>query len=554
MANGWSPEELAIAWQSAPAHLRGGASDEAVHGHRSDTPSQVVPAAEPGAAAAGPDGMTEFPTAPQPTIRPKPIWHAVSPSRSGSQPTEELRALGHRIRGMAADLAASTCEWLHLIEQFDRAGGWAGVGVASCAAWLSWTCSVSPATAREYVRIARSLPLLPQIDAAFAAGKLSYSKVRVLVTVAAEVDESVLLKQAEIQTVSQLERTVRAFRRGGGWQQEKERRASWRWDDDGMLVVSARLPPDEGALLIAALEQSRKDTERTAEGGGDWSDDAVPGTASPVSDEDRRRAALTRSDPCDVARADMLVTLAERALAAGTVDSSGDDRHLVVVHADLDQLAERQGQLPDSPPGPLSDPLSNPLPDPPPDRLPGPRCHIENGPGLPRQVARRIACDAALVAVVHHVGAGEPLRLGRKTRPVSPAQRRALRIRDGGCRFPGCPRRTHLNAHHVRPWSLFGPTDLDNLVLLCRFHHMLVHEGGFTVAVRDRGSRVTFRDPRGEPVSVPALPGSRGVRPTLVRAIDPAGLLPGWRGEPFHLAETAGVLAGSAAAISRGGA
>jgi hypothetical protein len=478
----------------------------------------------------------------------------VSPSHSGSQPAEELRALGQRIRGMAADLAASTCEWLHLIEQFDRAGGWAGVGVASCAAWLSWTCSVSPATAREYVRVARSLPLLPEIDAAFAAGKLSYSKVRVLVTVAAEVDEAVLLKQAQIQTVSQLERTVRAFRRGGGWQQEKERRASWRWDDDGMLVVSARLPPDEGALLIAALEQSRKDTERTAEGSGDSSGDAVPGTASPVSDEDRRRAALTKADPCDVARADMLVTLAERALAAGTVDSSGDDRHLVVVHADFDQLAERQGELPDPPPDPLSDPPSDPLSDPLPDRLPGPRCHIENGPGLHRQVACRIACDAALVAVVHHVGAGEPLRLGRKTRPVSPAQRRALRIRDGGCRFPGCPRRTHLNAHHVRPWSLFGPTDLDNLVLLCRFHHMLVHEGGFTVAVGDRDSSVTFRDPRGEPVSVSALPGSGRVRPTLVRAIDPTGLLPGWRGEPFHLVETVGVLAGSAATICRGGA
>lgn len=473
---------------------------------------------------------------------------------------------------MAADLAASTCEWLHLIEQFDRAGGWAGVGVASCAAWLSWTCSVSPATAREYVRVARSLPLLPEIDAAFAAGRLSYSKVRVLVTIAAEVDESVLLKQAHIQTVSQLERTVRSFRRGGGWHQEKERRAAWRWDGDGMLIVSARLPPDEGALLIAALERSREDVGRALEGdtgslrSGAGSpdrhsgapddpevpDDEILGTMSPVSDEDRRRAALTRTDPLDVARADMLVALAERSLAAGSADSSGDDRHLVVVHADLDQLV---GESADDEPGAdESADESQPGGVPARQGLPGARCHIENGPGLHRQAARRIACDAALVAVVHHVGAGEPLRLGRKTRPVSPAQRRALRIRDGGCRFPGCPRRTHLNAHHVRPWSLFGSTDLDNLVLLCRFHHMLVHEGGFTVAATgDPGGNVSFRDPRGESVSVRALPGSGKARPTLVQAIDPAGLLPGWRGEPFHLVETVGVLASSAAVVARRG-
>ncbi|MEO7125958.1 MAG: DUF222 domain-containing protein [Nakamurella sp.] len=484
---------------------------------------------------------------------------------------EELQELGVRIRGMAADLAASTCEWLHLIEQFDKQGGWAGVGIASCAAWLSWTCSVSPATAREYVRVARSLPLLPQIDEAFAAGKLSYSKVRVLVTVAAEVDEVVLLEQAQVQTVSQLERTVRAFRRGDGWSHERARRASWRWDDDGMLIVSACLPPDEGALLIAALEQSREGSERAS---AEASEAAVSGTVLPVAgssmdgspivnDDDRRQAALTGANPLDVARADMLVALAQRSLAAGPSDSSGDDRHLVVVHADLADLAEPESEPHEGEAG-----------------LPGPRRHIENGPGLDHQVARRIACDAALVAVIHHVGEGEQLRLGRKTRTISPAQRRALRIRDGGCQFPGCHRHRYLNAHHAQPWSLFGPTNLDNLVLLCRFHHMLVHEGGFSVSAagcgtegsggkscanegsgdkdcgnRDSGGKESgpgtsnsgwlFRDPCGEPVAVEPLSGRNWTRPALVQAVDPVGLLPAWRGEPFHLVETVGVLASS---------
>ena len=168
---------------------------------------------------------------------------------------------------MAAEMAATTCEWLHLLQKFDQAEGWAGYGLISCAHWLSWTCSVSAGTARDYLRVARALPSLPLIDQAFAAGRLSYSKVRAIVRVADRVDEQVLLDQALVQTVSQLERTVRQFRRidGDGIAQQRRRRAAWHWDDDGMLVLSARLPPDEGALLVAALERMRSDRTNTAE-------------------------------------------------------------------------------------------------------------------------------------------------------------------------------------------------------------------------------------------------------------------------------------------------
>lgn len=567
MTDDWGPEEWAAAWQSAPAHLRGGSSrgsaavcdDQADAGLSDGGFSDAASFEESGR-------LSDLPPGPAPKPKLKPIWHAVPVRRAEPRATDgELQELGSRIRGMAADLAASTCEWLRLIERFDRRRGWVGVGIASCAAWLSWTCSISPATAREYLRVARSLPLLPLITAAFAAGELSYSKVRILVTVAADVDESTLLQQARIQTVSQMERTIRALRRGDGWDQQRSRRATWRWDEDGMLVISARLPADEGALLVAALERSRADGERASGNAPKTPDGGSPEDASSiVDDEDRRRAALTRADPLDVARADMLVALAEQALAAGPADSSGDDRHLVVVHADLDQLGDgrRSGERHGDGQGPGEARVGEPPAEQ--GRVSGPRCYVENGPGLDRRVARRIACDAALIAVIHHVGEGEPLRLGRKTRTIAPAQRRALRIRDEGCQFPGCHRRTHLNAHHVRPWSLFGPTDLDNLVLLCRFHHMLVHEGGFTVAAGGAAgsvlagdpvgtpsigtaSRWIFRDPDGEPVSVGPPPATRNgddaVRRLPAQGADPAGLLPEWRGEPFHLADAVGALA-----------
>ncbi len=411
---------------------------------------------------------------------------------------------------MAAEMAATTCEWLHLLERFDRAEGWAGPGLLSCAHWLSWTCSVSPGTARGYLRVARALPTLPLVDAAFAAGRLSYSKVRAIVRAADRVDEAVLLEQALVQTVSQLERTIGQFRRldGDGLAQQRRRRASWRWDDDGMLVLSARLPPDEGALLVAALEQMRSENMPPPNAESSNGSDRSPDVQCPPPD----------IDPFAFAAADAIVALAEKALAAGDVDSSGDDRHLLILHADLDVLSDfgqsvKKAVIPESPVAQASagrnswrrtaalQPGQPGTPGKP--SQPGQRCHLENGPGLDRQTAQRIACDAAYVAVLHHVGQGEPLRLGRKTRTISPAQRRALRIRDGGCQFPGCHRRRFLEAHHVRHWSQLGRTDLDNLVLVCRFHHMLVHEGGYQVAA-DRDVGWAFRTPQG--VAIPQAP------------------------------------------------
>jgi hypothetical protein len=225
-----------------------------------------------------------------------------------------------------------------------------------------------------------------------------------------------------------------------------------------------------------------------------------------------------------LSEADALVAVAQNALAAGPVDSSGDDRHLLVLHVDAEILTHHdQGTDPDN----------------------TAVCRIENGPGVDRSTAERIACDAALVALINSATPGEHLRLGRKTRKISPALRRALRIRDGGCRFPGCHRQRHLEAHHVIHWLRGGLTDLDNLVLLCRRHHMAIHEEGFTVTWATSSTctpRWEFQRPDGEPVpanptltpSPDAFAGNDPFDPELIR--------PGWRGEPFSLADSVGVL------------
>jgi hypothetical protein len=114
------------------------------------------------------------------------------------------------------------------------------------------------------------------------------------------------------------------------------------------------------------------------------------------------------------------------------------------------------------------------------------RCEIESGPTIAPEIARRLGCDASLVTIIERDG--QPLSVGRKTRAIYPALRRALKSRDGGCRFPGCTHTRYLHAHHIEHWIRGGATELTNLIQLCSHHHHLVHEGGFTVEVDPTGT------------------------------------------------------------------
>jgi hypothetical protein len=157
------------------------------------------------------------------------------------------------------------------------------------------------------------------------------------------------------------------------------------------------------------------------------------------------------------------VVLAERALAQEG-ERAGGERYQVVVHADEGVLvADADGA-----------------------------CALEDGSALAPETARRLACDASVV------------RGGRRSRTVPTALRRALRRRDGGCRFPGCENRRFVDAHHVRHWAHGGETSLGNLVLLCRHHHRAVHEGGYRVDAAGR----FFYPWGGEVSTAPRLPRS----------------------------------------------
>jgi hypothetical protein len=135
-------------------------------------------------------------------------------------------------------------------------------------------------------------------------------------------------------------------------------------------------------------------------------------------------------------------------------------------------------------------------------------CELDDGPALALDTARRLSCDATIVGLVEAAD-GEPLDIGRKTRSIPPPLSRALKARDGGCRFPGCDRTRFTEGHHVKHWANGGETRLRNLVTLCGYHHRLVHEGCYGITTTDDGL-FRFTRPDGRPVEANGAQCFRG--------------------------------------------
>jgi hypothetical protein len=371
---------------------------------------------------------------------------------------DELEA---QITELAGQMNAANYRYLLLIAEFDRRAGWSDGRLQSCAHWLNFKVGLTIGAAREKVRVAHALAGVPKIAAAMARGNLSYSKVRALTRVATPATEDTLLMIALHGTAHHVETVSRYFRQvqeaaalSLDARQQTSRTLHYWYDADGSLVLKARLPALAGALLVKALEAAMDDAS------------AVPPTEVNVP--------LAEEQPLSfqARRADALARVAESYLQYGTGELSTADRHQVVLHVDAETLREQ---------------------------APG-RCHIEHGPALPVATLRRLTCDASLVRISENED-GQPLDVGRKTRSIPPAIRRALHARDPGCCFPGCTSRRHLDAHHVEHWADGGATKLSNLVSLCRLHHRLVHEGDIRVETRtDGGWR--FRRPDGRDFEV----------------------------------------------------
>ncbi len=359
-------------------------------------------------------------------------------------PVREAGELGRAITVLAAQINTANYRLLKMIAEFELSGGWkCGGTMRTCAHWLVANCGIDMGAAREKVRVARRLAGLPAVEGAFASGDLSYSKVRAITRVATPENEGLLVALADKVTAGHLEKVVSRYQPVPDVElppaaeddtvsigevnqetaREQGREMFWFQDKDGMWVIHARLPPEQGHLVVKTLEAVARPLQEERQ------------EAYQAAREARVRAA---------ARA-----IAERHREAGVIaagentpDSQADTERVAAESVELERAEEK----------------------------------------ISAETARRLSCDASLVAVLEDEK-GEVLNVGRRSRVVPPHIRRALLERDGVCQFPGCSESRYVDAHHIRHWAEGGETSLDNLVTLCRFHHARLHQGCFEIQV-----------------------------------------------------------------------
>ena len=355
--------------------------------------------------------------------------------------------LADEIATLSAHLDAATHRLLECIRLFDESGEWCDQGALSCAHWLSWRVGLDPGTAREKVRVARALGKLPAMDEALRSARLSYAKVRALTRVATAENEGRLLELALVATAAQLERLCRGYRAATAPEEApapEERSVYRRSLPGGMVKVELVLEPDEADLFLRAVERARE-----------------------VRRPSRRRAFPRK-----------------RAGRRGPMGRSGSPSRSwrAIRSRELEGSASRSWFISTR------------------------RCSLRTASGRPpwrtAPAFPRKRCEGSLVTAALLVvsGDGENLNVGRRTRSIPPAIRRALMARDRGCAFPGCTHTSFLHAHHIKHWLHGGETSLDNPVLLCTVHHHMVHEGGWTIT-RGADGALLFHPPRGKPLA-----------------------------------------------------
>ena len=473
-------------WTGGSSTGRHGATEYRVYhgGMAPDTytlPRPPTPSARPEPAATDPAATATAPRAPG-TSETATLAVADSAAPPAPEAPPNLNQLGNRIAELSARIQAATYELLCYMREFDRHHGWEGF--RSCAHWLNWRTGLDLGAAREKLRVAAALADLNHLSAAMACGRLSYSIVRALTRVATADNEARLIAVACCATAAQVERLVRGWRQADREAQPDaeqvrlaRRTLTTRVDEDGMVVLRARLTPEAGAVVLRALEAALEQVPAAEE------EDAAGGDEASIAQR----------------RADALGLVAESALAGGLDPGSTGDRFQVTVHVEADGLCCREAATAprhvSAEIAPSSEPAFEqaaasldgvaeqvsmehaealPATEAASDRdladaMPGPdagQAVIEQAGGIHvgKEAARRVACDAGFVELRHGTD-GEVLDVGRRTRTVPTALRRALQSRDRNqCQFPGCESR-HCDAHHVVHWADGGETQLFNLVL-----------------------------------------------------------------------------------------
>ena len=354
---------------------------------------------------------------------------------STSELMEEAAATSRQLASLAGRIAL-------LAAELDRREAWREDGATSVAAWLAERCAVSSATARAWAHVGDRLSQLPRLAQGLTEGAVSFDQVRAVVDVATPDNEAALVARAPECSVRQLADVAKAAApdrsRAPSSAREQETR-SLRFNDD-CRTVTAQLPAEAYAEVRAGLELRAKQVH--SDGETRW----------------------------DQRLADALVSLVRSRRSTKTADEPSEPApYLVVAHVPLATLNDDDSEL---------------------------AGELEHRGMIDAVVARRLACDATLVVALDD-DVGHTMYEGRARRDPNPAQRRELWRRDRHCRFPGCTNAIFVNPHHVKWWKRDrGPTDLDNLALLCEHHHGMVHSKAWRLE-GDANEELTFVGPSG---------------------------------------------------------
>src|SRR5262245_13853443 len=361
-------------------------------------------------------------------------------------------ALGEEIEGLFAILNRTAAAITRRVAVFDRGKGCAAFDAHTTAAWLRQRVRLAPNAASEQVRVARQLDRHPEVGRAYAAGAVGFAHAQVITRVLedapAEVAgeaEPALAEMAQRTDPHRLGMVTRHLRHtfapeavlDEARHNHERQRLHLSESMDGLFYLDGVLDSEGGALLRTAL-------------------DAIMG---PPAKDDQRTPAQRR--------AAALTDMARWHLDSGELPTVGGQRPHLTVTADIATLA----------------------------RLPGSRAaDLDWGQPVPAETLRRIACDCELTPILVDER-GDPLSVGRSKRTFTPAQRKALALRDGGCVLCGRPV-AWCSGHHLAHWIDGGETSVRNGALLCQRCHYRVHEGGFRLVRRPDQSWTAVRDAR----------------------------------------------------------
>jgi hypothetical protein len=334
-------------------------------------------------------------------------------------------------------IGAAQLDLLLAILDVERDDAWLDDGARDLAHWVSMRYGISHWKACRWIGAVHAFGSMPSLAVALRDGVLSLDKVIELARFATSETIEGLTRWAEDVSPSVLRRRadVEVRReRDEALNVERTRTLEWGYFDEGRRFgMEVELPAADGAAVIDAIE-------RLARSLPEMPDEEGPGFAG-------------------VRRADAFV-----ALCTGTSGTDASARSTVVVHARFDGLtAGTHG------------------------------CEIEDGPAVHPTVVERLLCTASVQTVVED-DRGNVVRLSERSRLAPAWMERQVRYRDRGCTFPGCGARRFTEAHHIRWWRDGGRTTLENLALICSFHHRLVHEHGWRVE-RLRTGELSWRRP-----------------------------------------------------------